>query len=66
LTEKPGLAAFLRAAESSTRTPPEQGMRIMLEMLSLERAGRQHELLERRKTLRDLHAGLFGAYLRTR
>ncbi|MCY1263979.1 hypothetical protein D9M68_137960 [compost metagenome] len=66
LTEKPGLAAFLRAAEFSTRTLPEQGMRIMLEMLSLEREGRQHELLERRKALRDLHAGLFGAYIRTR
>ncbi|SPC06649.1 hypothetical protein [Cupriavidus oxalaticus] len=66
LTERPGLAAFLRAAEFSTRTLPEQGMRIMLEMLSLEREGRQHELLERRKALRDLHAGLFGAYIRTR
>lgn len=66
LSEKPGLAAFLRGSEPSTRTLPEQGMRIMLELLSLEREGRQHDLVERRKTLRGLHAGLFGAYIRTR
>jgi len=45
---------------------PEQGLRIMLDLLSLEREGRQHELLERRKTLRGLHPGLFRAYIRTR
>jgi len=26
----------------------------------------QHELVERRKALRDLHAGLYAAYMRTR
>ncbi|CAP64253.1 MULTISPECIES: hypothetical protein [Cupriavidus] len=39
---------------------------LMLDMLSLEREGRQHELLERRKTFRDLHPGLFSAYIRMR
>jgi hypothetical protein len=66
LTDKPGLAALLRASESSTHTLPEQGLRIVLDLLSLEHEGRQHELLERRKTLRGLHPGLFRAYIRTR
>ncbi|WP_232348073.1 hypothetical protein [Cupriavidus taiwanensis] len=66
MTETPGLAALLRASEPSTGTLPEQGMRIMLELLTLERQGRQHDLVERRKDLRGLHAGLFEAYIRTR
>jgi len=66
LTEKPGLAVLLRASEPSTGTLPEKGLRIMLELLNLERQGRQHDLLERRKDLRGLHAGLFEAYIRTR
>ncbi len=66
VAEKPGLAALLRASEPSTGTLPEQGMRIMLELLTLERQGRQHDLVERRKDLRGLHAGLFEAYIRTR
>lgn len=66
LTEKPGLAALLRASEPSTGTSPEKGMRIMLELLTLERQGRQLDLVERRKDLRGLHAGLFEAYMRTR
>jgi hypothetical protein len=41
-------------------------MRIMLELLTLERQGRHHDLVERRKDLRGLHAGLFEAYIRTR
>jgi len=66
IAEKPGIATHLRACEPSTRTLPEQGMRIMLELLTLEREGRQHELVERRKVLRGLHPGLFDAYIRTR
>lgn len=66
ITEKPGLAAHLRVCEPSTRTLPEKGMRILLELLTLEREGRQHDLIERRKTLRGMHSGLFDAYMRTR
>ncbi|MFC4518463.1 hypothetical protein [Cupriavidus pinatubonensis] len=66
LTEKPGLAGLLRASEPSTGTLPEKGMRVMLELLTLERQGRQHDLVERRKDLRGLHTGLFEAYIRTR
>ncbi|RDK06316.1 hypothetical protein DN412_32185 [Cupriavidus lacunae] len=66
MTERPGLAALLRGSEPSTHTLPEQGMRIMLELLTLEREGRRHDLVERRKDLRSLHPGLFEAYIRTR
>ena len=45
---------------------PEQAMRVLLEMLGLERQGRQREVIEHRKTLRGLHSGLYAAYLATR
>ncbi|CAB3809308.1 hypothetical protein LMG28614_07008 [Paraburkholderia ultramafica] len=66
LTEKPGLATLLREAQPSRQTAPERAVRLLLQILSLERQGNQHELVERRKALRDLHAGLYAAYLKTR
>jgi hypothetical protein len=66
LTEKASLATLLRTAQSSLQTAPERGMRLLLQILSLEREGRQHELVEPRKTLRDLHAGLYAAYMKAR
>jgi hypothetical protein len=41
-------------------------MRLMLELLSLERQGRHHELFERRRTLQALHSSLHAAYMKTR
>jgi hypothetical protein len=38
----------------------------LLQILDLERRGSQHDLVERRKALRDLHVGLYAAYLKTR
>jgi len=66
LTEKAGLAPLLREAQPSRQTAPERATRLLLQILSLERQGNQHELVERRKALRDLHAGLYAAYMRTR
>jgi hypothetical protein len=66
LTEKPGLAPLLREAQPSRQTAPERATRLLLQILSLERQGSQHELVERRRALRDLHAGLYVAYMRTR
>lgn len=66
LIEKPGLAPFLRQAHPSRQTAPERAVRLLLQILSLERQGDQHELVERRKVLRDLHAGLYAAYMKTR
>ena len=65
MIEKPGLAPLLRDAQPSRQTAPERATRL-LQILSLERQGNQHELVERRKALRDLHAGLYAAYMRTR
>jgi hypothetical protein len=66
LIEKPALAPLLREARPSRQTAPERATRLLLQILSLERQGSQHELVERRKALRDLHAGLYAAYLRAR
>ena len=66
LTEKPGVAPLLREAQPSRQTAPERATRLLLQILSLERQGNQHELVERRKALRDLHAGLYAAYMKTR
>jgi hypothetical protein len=66
LTEKPGLATLLREAQPSRQTAPERAVRLLLQILSLERQGNQHELVERHKALRDLHAGLYAASMSTR
>ena len=41
-------------------------MRVMLDLLHLERQGRQHELPARRRQLRDLQPALFALYMKTR
>lgn len=66
LTEKPGVARLLREARPSRQTAPERATRLLLQILTLERQGNQHELVERRKALRDLHGGLYAAYMKTR
>lgn len=66
LTETPALAPHLALALPSQHSAAEQGMRLLLELLGLERQGRHHELVRRRRALRDLHAPLYAAYLATR
>ena len=66
LTERPALAGHLALAQASQHSAPEQAMRVMVELLGLERQGRQHDVIAHRKTLRDLHASLYGAYMATR
>lgn len=66
LTVRPALAPALTLAQASQHTRPEQAMRVMIELLGLERQGRQHEVLEHRKTLRGLNSALYAAYLATR
>jgi len=66
LTEKPGLSRLLGEAQHSLHTAPEQAMRLLLELLGLERQGRHHEMVERRKALRDVHPSLYAAYMTTR
>jgi hypothetical protein len=66
LTEKPALSRQLCEAQPALHTAPEQAMRLMLELLRLERQGRHPDLIERRKALRALQPSLFAAYMATR
>ena len=66
LTEEAGLARWLGQAQPGLHTEPERAMRLMLDLLSLERQGRHHDLVAKRKLLRDVHASIYAAYMRTR
>jgi hypothetical protein len=66
LTEKSALSRLLCEAQPALHTAPEQGMRLLLELLRLERQGRHPDLIERRKALRALQPSLFAAYMATR
>jgi hypothetical protein len=66
LTEKPGLSRLLGEAQRCLHKAPEQAMRLLLELLGLERQGRQHDVIGRRKAVRDLHPSLYAAYMKTR
>ena len=56
----------LGQAQRSGHTEPEQAMRLLLEILGLEHQGRHHDLVARRKALRDAHASLYAAYMSSR
>lgn len=66
LIVEPGLAPLLRQTESGMGREPERAARMLLDILFLEKQGSHHQLLEQRKNLRRLHAGLFGCYMQTR
>lgn len=66
LTERPNLAAPLAMAQRSNDSAPEQAMRLMIELLGLERQGRHHDIVVKRKALRDLHELLFLQYMKAR
>ncbi len=66
LTQSPALAPRLAEAWPSQHSQAERGLRLMVELLGLERQGRHHELVQRRRALRDLHEPLSAAYMATR
>lgn len=66
LTERPALAETLQAAEPAQHSAPEQAMRLLVELLRLERQGRHREIVARRQALRDLQPGIYSAYIKTR
>lgn len=66
LTEKPALAASLGRAPPGLQSAPERAMRLLLDLLHLERQGRQRELIAQRKVLRDLQPVLYAAYMKSR
>jgi hypothetical protein len=66
LIERPALASQLTQAQPGQHTPAEQAMRTLLELLGLERQGRQREVVAHRKTLRGLNSALYAAYMAAR
>ncbi|MGH8790475.1 MAG: hypothetical protein ACREYA_36130 [Cupriavidus necator] len=66
LTERPQLCEHLAPAQASQHSAPEQAMRLLVELLGLERQGRHPDIVARRKALRDLHPSLYAAYMKTR
>lgn len=66
LTQTPALAPHLAVAQAGQHSDAERGMRLMIELLGVERQGRHHDIVQRRRSLRDLHAPLYAAYMATR
>ena len=66
LADQPALAAAFALAQPGQHSAPERGMRLMVELLGLEHQGRHHDIVGKRKNLRDLNAALFAAYMKSR
>lgn len=66
LIDQPALLERLRDARTGQDSLPERTFRSLVELLGLERQGRQAELINHRKRLRDAQPALFEAYLRRR
>jgi hypothetical protein len=66
LIERPALREQLAVAQASQHSAPEQAMRVLVELLGLERQGRHADIVARRKVLRDLQPWLYAAYLKQR
>jgi hypothetical protein len=64
--DTPMLALPIGGAQAGRGDEPERALRLAIDLFALERQGRHRELMERRKRLRDLHAGLFASYVKTR
>lgn len=66
LIDMPKLAGVVGRAQPSLQEPPERAMRLLLDLLELERQGRHHDLVARRRQLRGLNASLYALYMATR
>ncbi|MDM0116800.1 hypothetical protein QTI66_32205 [Variovorax sp. J22R133] len=66
LIDRPALREQLALAQASHHGPPEQAMRLLVELLGLERQGRHADIIARRKVLRDLQPSLYAAYMKSR
>lgn len=66
LCETPALAGALGQAQPALHSAAERAMRLLLDLLHLERQGRQHELPAQRRRLRDLQPVLYAAYMKSR
>jgi hypothetical protein len=66
LTDEPRLLGPLDAAEATQHSEPERAAQLLLALLRLERQGRHADVIEHRRRLQGLHAGLFSAYMKSR
>lgn len=66
LIERPDLREHLAPAQAAQHSPAEQAMRLLVELLGLERQGRHADIIARRKALRDLQPSLYAAYMKGR
>jgi hypothetical protein len=57
------LGEGLRLSQAGANTAQERCARIVLGLLALERQGRNAEVVEWRRRLRDAHGGLFARYM---
>ncbi len=64
--DTPALAPHLAPAHPARHSAPERALRLAVELLGLERQGRQHDVVARRRALRDLHPALYAIYLSSR
>ncbi len=60
------LAPVLRPAQAGQQQRAERTLRAVLVLLTLERQGAHNDLVSARKSLRDLHPGLYAQYMQTR
>ena len=66
LTEQPALLPRLRESRPGANGEPEQVFRLLVEALGLERQGRQRDLIEVRRRLRDRQPALYAVYMQSR
>ncbi len=66
LTEHPNFAASFAFAHPSNHSSAKKAMRLMIELLGLERHGRHQEIIIKRKDLLVLNGPLFAVYMSSR
>jgi hypothetical protein len=66
LIERPQVVANLAQAQAAQHGAPEQAMRLLVNLLGLERQGRHNDIVQLRKDLRDLNLWLYREYMKTR
>ena len=60
------LGSPLGLAQAGLHSRAERTFHAVLGLLTLERRGAHRELVKARRTFRDLHGGLYAAYMKTR
>lgn len=66
LTLQPHCLPDLALAQPGQHSAPEQAMRLLVNLLGLERQGRHHDIVAHRKSLRDLNGWLYAQHMKSR